>query len=430
MKENQNRSSWFVSKGGLVTLLFFTVLSIYFHAGVIGAFFCFVCLLSFGSGMWSRLVLQKAEFQIQPVQSFCYAGESLTVRFLLKNRSFFPLVWLDILIPTGTKPNIRLEGQEEVSWFYIEGKEEAQTGIRQRFAWLLWQQEIDWEEQLYTSVRGVVKLDGVGLQAGDGFGLSAKETWKAFSMPHQLFIYPKLVPVRVQPFLKITQEAIARNKGQTEDLTILKSIRPYQPGDPAKRINWRLLASGGGMQVNVFETVMPGCAAFLLDLESFLYEEVQKTSDNSEYTVRKLRETELEEMISFMASCMTAIEEQGVRTALMIPAYEAHEAVMLLPDDEGTNLQQCMEQFSCIDYQGKETRFPFEEFWQHSHRLGTIYLCSWSEETATFRNLAEELGRSRAHYLVLESNGRNEGEWDCLCISELLLDGGKGVQVQ
>lgn len=430
MKENQNKSSWFVSKCGLLILLFFAVLSIYFHVGVIGAFFCFVSLLSLGSGMWSRLVLQKAEFQIQPIQNFCYAGESLTVQFLLKNRSFFPLVWLDILIPTGTKPNIRLEGQEEFTRFYIEGKEEEQTGIRQRFAWLLWQQEIGWEEQLVTSIRGVVTLDGVGLQAGDGFGLSAKETWKAFSVPHQLFIYPKLVPVHVQPFLKITQEAAARNQGQTEDLTILKSIRPYQPGDSAKRINWRLLASGGGMQVNVYETVMPGCAAFILDLESFLYEEVQKASDNSEYTITKLRETELEEMISFMASCMTAINEQGVRTALLIPAYEAHEAVMLLPDDDGTNLQRCMEQFSCIDYQGKEVRFPYEEFWQHSHKLGTIYLCSWSEETASLRVIAEELGRSRVRYLVLESQGRNEGEWDCLLVPDLLTDGGKGVHVQ
>lgn len=430
MNENQNKSSWFVSKGGLVTLLFFTVLSIYFHAWVIGAFFCFVCLLSFGSGIWSSLVLQKAEFQIQPMQNFCYAGESLTMQFLLKNRSFFPLVWLDILIPTGTKPNLRLEGQETFTRFYIAGKEEEQTGIQQRFAWLLWQQEIGWEERLSTSRRGVAELDGVGLQAGDGFGLSAKEAWKPFSVPHQLFIYPKLVPVRVQPFLKITQEAVARNQGQTEDLTILKSIRPYQSGDPAKRINWRLLASGGGMQVNVYESVMPGCAAFILDLGSFVYEEVQKASNHAEYTVTKLRETELEEMISFMASCMTAIDEQGVRTALMIPAYEGHEAVMLLPDDDGTNLQRCMEQFACIDYQGKEVRFPFEEFWQCSYKLGNIYLCSWSEETSTLQVLAEELGRSRVRYLVLEAQGKMEREWDCLLVPDLLAGDGKGVHAQ
>lgn len=429
MKENQNKSSWFVSKLGLVTLLFFAVLSIYFHVWVIGAFFCFVCLLSFGSGMWSRLVLKKAEFEIRPVQNFCYAGESLTVQFRLRNHSFFPLVWLDIMIPTGTKPNIRLQDQEEFAWFLVKGKEEEQTGIRQRFAWLLWQQELGWEEQFSTCRRGVVELDGAGLQAGDGFGLSAKETWKSFAVPYQLFIYPKLVPVRVQPFLKITQEAVARNQGQTEDLTILKSIRPYQPGDSAKRINWRLLASGGGMQVNVYETVMPGCAAFILDLESFLYEEIRKASDNSEYTVTRLRETELEEMISFMASSMTAVDRQGIRTALMIPAYEEREAVMLLPDDDGIDLQRCMEQFSRIDYHGKEVRFPYEEFWQCSHKLGNIYLCSWSEETASLRILAEELGRSRVRYLVMESQD-SSGEWDCLHISDLLLDGRKGEHAQ
>lgn len=67
MKENQNKNSWFVSKCGLLSLLFFAVLSIYFQAWVIGAFLCFVFLLSFGSGMWSRSVLKKVELRIDPV---------------------------------------------------------------------------------------------------------------------------------------------------------------------------------------------------------------------------------------------------------------------------------------------------------------------------------------------------------------------------
>lgn len=60
---------------------------------------------------------------------------------------------------------------------------------------------------------------------------------------------------------------MAASKGQTEDITILKSSRPYEPGDPMKRINWRLLAGSGRMEVNVYEKAMPGCAAFLLALE-------------------------------------------------------------------------------------------------------------------------------------------------------------------
>ena len=60
--------------------------------------------------------------------------------------------------------------------------------------------------------------------------------------------------------------AAARNHGHSEDMTILKNIRPYQPGDPMKRINWRHLAGSGRMEVNVYEAIMPGgiCPGFMV----------------------------------------------------------------------------------------------------------------------------------------------------------------------
>lgn len=422
MKENQNRNSWFVSKGGLFSQLFFVVLSIYFQAWVIGAFLCFVFLLSLGSGMWSRLVLKKLEMGIEPVHGRCHAGEQLILKFHVRNRGFLPLVWLDILVPTGKKMLMRLEGQEDFSWFYVKGQDERQTGIQQRFAWLLWQQEIAWEERIDTFRRGVVEMKGAGLQAGDGFGLSANEMWKHFEVPLQLIIYPKLVPVRVQPFLKITQEAVAENRGQTEDITILKTIHPYQPGDPSKHINWRLLASSGKMEVNVYETVMPGCAAFVLDLESFLYEETLKDSNNADYKKICLREEALETMLSLMASCMTAITEQGIGTALIVPGYGYHEAEVCLPDGDEPNLQQSLELLARVDYQADQVRFPYEEFWRISHKLGNIYICTWSEEHVTLTALAEHLGRSRVRYLALENSGKGEGEMDCLYGADLVLE--------
>ncbi len=109
--------------------------------------------------------------------------------------------------------------------------------------------------------RGIWSLPGVGLQAGDGFGLSATEDWKAFEVPVRLVIAPRLEQRDVSPFLKVSQEAIAGNRGQMEDITILKSSRPYQPGDPVKRINWRMLARSGQVLVNQYEQVMPGCTA-------------------------------------------------------------------------------------------------------------------------------------------------------------------------
>lgn len=88
--------------------------------------------------------------------------------------------------------------------------------------------------------------------------------------------------------------AAARNHGHSEDMTILKNIRPYQPGDPMKRINWRHLAGSGRMEVNVYEAIMPG--AFVLDLWSFRETVVRTGSQGEEYEEPVLLERCMEEL--------------------------------------------------------------------------------------------------------------------------------------
>lgn len=421
MEEKQSRNSRFVTIPGIISLLFFAVVAIYFHADMAAVFLLFLFLLCFCSWLWSRGVLKTVEYGAAAKQSVCYAGEVLSLNMRVRNRSFFPLIWLDVILPTGRKPLVCPEEDQEVSWYFVNGEAYAQTGIRERFVWLLWQQEICWEERLTTRRRGIVEISGAGLQAGDGFGLSARETWYPFDVPLRLVIYPKLVPVAVQPFLKITQEAVARSRGQTEDITILKSSRPYRPGDPMKRINWRMLAGSGRMEVNVYETVMPGCAAFLLDLPSF---RLMVEESCGQGTVQKLkaREQELEGMISLIASCMNAVTEHGISVALMVPAYGEREAVFCLPDQEDTVLSRCMEALARIDYETQETSFPFEEFWRISHKLGNIYICTMSDERSGMDELAQRLGRSRVKYLCLKKTSRENGEFDYLYAEDICLE--------
>lgn len=421
MEEKQSRNSRFVSIPGICCLLFFAVVAIYFHADMAAVFLLFLFLLCFGSWLWSRGVLKTVEFGAEAAQGFCYAGELLRLNLRVRNRSFFPLIWLDVILPTGRKPYVCPAGEQEVSWYFVHGETYAQTGIRERFVWLLWQQEICWEESLKTLRRGIVEIAGAGLQAGDGFGLSARETWYPFRVPVRLVIYPRLVPVAVQPFLKITQEAVARSRGQTEDITILKSSRPYQPGDPMKRINWRLLAGSGRMEVNVYETVMPGCAAFLLDLPSFRIE-VEESGGQSTIRKMKLREQELEGMISLIASCMNAVAEHGIAAALLIPAYGEREAVVCLPDQEETALTRCMEALAQIDYEAQETSFPYEEFWRISHKLGNVYICTLSDERSGMDELAQRLGRSRGKYLCWKKTAVEMGEFDYLYAEDICLE--------
>ncbi len=422
MEGKQSRNSLFVSLPGFFTLLFFAVTAIYFQASAIAAFLLFLALLCLASGLWSRGVLKRVEVEVSVGQGGCHAGDVLNLHLRVRNHSFFPLTWLDIIIPTGPEPIVRPKGASEDFRFSISGMSWEQTGVRARLVWLLWHQEISWDETLVTLRRGVVFLEGVRLQAGDGFGLSTRGKYRKLPAPLCLLIYPRLTPVRVQSFLKITQEAVFGSRGQTEDLTVLKNSRPYRPGDPMKRINWRLLALGRPMEINVYETVTPGCAAFLLDLKSFRKTVVHTNTSGSSWEETVLLERKLEGMISLIASCIRAVRERGVPTALIIPGYGNRDAVLCLPDAEDPLAMHSMEALARIDYLAQDTRFPAEDFWSVSHSLGNLYICARTRQSSSMADIAEQMGRGRAHYLVWDRAQKSSADADCLYAEDLLLE--------
>lgn len=428
MEEKQSRNSRFVGIPGLCCLLFFAVTANYFHAQLISAFLFLFFLMCLSSYAWSRGVCRHVEIRAEAVNPVCHVGEFCEIKLNVKNNSLFPLVWLDVILPTGTRPVVKQAESDSFAWYFLKGKEEAQTGIRERFVWLLWQQEISWEEKLETVRRGAFVFEGIGLQAGDGFGLSAKEDWYELSVPVRVLIYPKLVPVKISRFLRITQEAAALNKGQTEDITILKSSRPYRPGDPMKKINWRLLASSGQMNVNIYETVMPGCAAFILDLSGFVRVIRHENQQGGTFEERLLLENDLEQMISLTASLMTELAKKQVASALVLPAYGEREAVVCIPGEGRPSLSECMEALSLIDYRGEETVFPYETFWQSSHKMGNIYICTRTDAKNEFGDLAARLGRSRVSCLVQKKTRQEALDCGYIYADEISEAAGLGME--
>ncbi len=417
----QSKTSRFVTLPGLGVLLFFAVLAIYFRAQIVGAFLCFFFLLCFSSWFWSRGILHRIRLEAEAGTACCHAGGTLSLKLKVRNLSIFPLVWLDVILPVGKKELLKTDEDGEVFWFVMEHGAEALTGIRERFVWLLWQQEITWEETLVTLRRGWTCMTEASLQAGDGFGLSAQGKRYPLPKPVQLVVYPRLMQVNAQPFLKMSHEAAARNRGQQEDVTILKGSRPYTPGDSVKRINWRRLAMSGQMEIKLYETVMPGCAAFILDLESFhRMVKRQYANGSPEELVPEFQPEEMETMISLIASVVREISEHGIPSALIIPAYTEHEAVMVMPTADGDDLTRCMEALARVDYEGKKTIFPWEEFWQITHLCGDIYICSMNEKMAGYEEISELLGAGKVHRMILNRRGADTGA--CLYVDEILTE--------
>lgn len=431
MEEKQSRNSRFVSLPGLAALLLAAVTANYFRSMLTGVFLTIVFLLCLSSYLWGKGICRRMEVEAAFLEESCHAGRKSQLRLRVKNCSLFPMVWLDVILPAGKQALVKLPGSALPGQFLFPGRPEAEAGIRQRFLWLLWQQEITWTQEIETLRRGVWNLEGASLQAGDGFGLSAAGGWKAFARPVRLVIYPKLIPVSAEPFFKIHQEAVTSSQGQMEDITILKNVRPYQPGDPAKRMNWRLLAASGRLVVNQYEQVMPGCTVFVLDLASFIRMVPVEAGQEGTGERPVFEEAELERMISLTASCMAAMAERGLQSGLVIPAYGDREARFCLPGEglAGMEVREAFEALAELDYEGRiwETvRFPYEEFWRAVSRVGAVCICTRTDESRNLQDVAEQLGRGRARFLALRRKLGGCGEFDCVYGEEIALLGDPG----
>ncbi|MBR5560191.1 MAG: DUF58 domain-containing protein [Clostridia bacterium] len=378
-------SSLFATLPGLLLLFALTVTAAYFDAPLIAAFLLLLLVVSAGARLWSRSVLKQTDVSIADGQRACHAGETLDFRFCVRSRSFFPLIWLDVVLPLAIKEKPRLIGEgDDPDALIALPYESPLVGLRERFAWLLWQHEIICEERLTALRRGVVTISKASLQAGDGLGMAACQRWTSLSSPVQLTVYPRLTEVDVSPFLRLIQDAEAGRRGQAEDVTLLRSSRPYQHGDPMRRINWRRLAASGAMETNQYEMITPGCITFLLELSTFGYTETiikDAATKAGDVTRPAVREVDLERMISVIASVIRALCEKGQRFALVIPGYDGRETAILRAAGGEEGYMLAMETLAQIDYRGTETNLS-DEARALRRKLGIVFLCTWENTPA------------------------------------------------
>ena len=373
-----HNSSLFSSAAGLGLLLLCAIASAYFGATAIAALALLLFLLCLCARLWSRGLLDKTSISFSDGQTACHAGDTLTLSLHVSSRSLFPLIWLDVFVPLGETPLLR-HADDEADSLYAPVQlpmERPLYGFSERFAWLLWQHDIACEEPLLSLHRGVVDIRRVSLQAGDGLAMAAEQRWVNLDRPLRLSVYPRLVPVDVSPFARLIADAQSGARGQTEDVTLLRSSRPYQHGDPMKRINWRHLALTARMETNQYETITPGCITFILDLQSFTYLKTVVTRYDTRETLPFVHEEALENMLSFVASCIQGLFERSLRFALIIPGHGSTEGVVCRPGSGETALLSCMEALAALDYSGKTTHLPADEIRRLRRELGAVHLCS------------------------------------------------------
>ena len=201
-------------------------------------------LVAGGAWVWSRLSLERLDFERTLSANRAFAGDEVLLRITVTNRKPIPLAWVRVMdsVPEG------LELVEHpLEW---DPKLLVQNLVHR--VSLGAYERVRWTYRLRCTRRGLFRLGPASLRTGDIFGFFPRQ----HSMTEQDFIlvYPRTVPLPdtgLPARWPVGDRRGARRLYQ--DPARPSGVRDYLPGDPVKHIDWKATARRGGLQVKVFE---------------------------------------------------------------------------------------------------------------------------------------------------------------------------------
>ncbi len=245
--------------------------------------------------LWKERALKKLRPALHVPQSRLFNEDQFTVEAAVKNDKWLPLVWLEWQFNRG----------EVVLWG--DNRRKAYT---MRFLWLRANQEVTWTIKGQANKRGVYEIGKLMLRSGDGFRFTEKVA--QYNLQKQLYVYPKLVAVRVPPFSPSMQWGVnGKQGGFLEDPLLINGIREYEPGDEWRRFNWRASARTGKMLTNVYQPVVSEQLMMYIDVQGFTidrwkYEDEPEKQRNYYETM----EASFESFLSLIASTAVTYQER------------------------------------------------------------------------------------------------------------------------
>lgn len=410
----EKSGSNFASLPGALLLLVLCLISGRFPAPLLSAALFAAFLISFTAWFWGRMALKGLETELTGTSLRVFPGETVQFMVTLANQKWLPLFWAEVRFPA-----------QEQKIFPLSSV---------RTNWILPWQKVTSAQLRTAERRGIWHMNHLEVITGDGLGLSVRQDAFSPENPLLFVVYPKLVPVRtdILPLQAAMPEADSR--GCLEDVSLLRGSRDYAPGDPVKRLNWRILARSGKMEVNLYEHVSPREISFLLDLESFgEYRTYESGSDARIINqITALHSGALEDMISLAASLIFVLAERGCRLRLILPevlkaelpenyaSQEGEETPVLPaelagkekagsggglydPESPEDRIPELLTALSGIRYYGGPAMMPHREVLRHASSLGQIFVMALSPEKVSCKDLLDSLPE-RAVTLITDTS--------------------------
>jgi uncharacterized protein (DUF58 family) len=276
-----------------------------------GGFFFFMTL----AHRWWRANLPRwVRLEWSADQSRVMPGTPVTVRFSLHNRSWLPLP--GTVIRVSFPEHVTVEGADDVT------ASSQRCTVRFRFHLPL-RTSAERTFTLTPHKRGLVWLTEAQADTLSVFG----EEQDPIPLPlsFSLLVYP--LPLTLPPLSAAAAEpdggSVSRRRLE-EDVTFLRGVRGYAPGDRLKHIHWKASAKTGALQTRLFEpTARPTWKVVGHILPSY------------EPLLQRQNETVNERVISALAALSVLCRRQSLSCDLFLTVKQRGREQFHLPAGSG-----------------------------------------------------------------------------------------------
>lgn len=400
MKDNlvYGRSSYLACLPVLLGCLVLCVLAAFFGQRDLALLLMFLAVLAGMSRLWAASAARSLSVRVPGGNQGLFAGETFSVELEVRNRKFFPVVWLELTFPLAKNlclvPEESRKPDEAGQALLEEGHFSSELLGELRLPMLLWYEDRQVSTNWTARCRGVYSMAGWRIRTGDGFGLTQVERGFPPEDVRTFYVYPRLTDVQPDLFLRSLWNADTGTRGVMEDPTVIRSTRDYMTTDSLKRINWRLTARGLPMTVNIYEDILPKSVHFLFDGES--------------YSGPAPHPEELEDALSILASELVRLEQAQVRCGLSLCAGSGSKARNLFAPAATEELLCALAAYQPLEPKLNEdgkvvvqpTVFDRTAILEQAQRVGRFYYIAYDRSGLANIRLLRQLGHSRVTILA------------------------------
>ena len=199
-----------------------------------------------GGLLWSKLSLEEVRYETALSDRHVFPGDELTLTLTVENRKPLPVPWLQLteFVPSGLQPSAESSVTRRA---YAGGSEIVETTSLNGY------ERVKFRHVVTAVHRGHFALGPTDMRSGDLFGLFGSVRRDQRSSDG-VTVYPHIVQLDDWPLPAANPMGDILNPYTlVDDQSRPRSTREYVPGDPLKRVDWKVSAKRDNLTVRTFD---------------------------------------------------------------------------------------------------------------------------------------------------------------------------------